>query len=63
MVCCIPGKWSCPATTGENPPPFGNFTFTTIDENRAVLFGGKNREQGRFNDIYIVDLNTMVMEL
>ena len=52
--------WSCPATTGEKPPPCFNFTFTAIDDRRAVLFGGTNGEQGRLNDVYIIDLPTMV---
>ena len=57
----IAGVWSCPATTGERPPPCSSFTFTAIDDRRAVLFGGGNGEQGRMNDVYIIDLHTMVM--
>ena len=55
------GVWSCPATTGERPPPCAGFTFTAIDDRRAVLFGGKIGEQGRLNDVYIIDLHNMVM--
>ena len=56
------GVWSCPATTGEKPPPCSHFTFTAIDDRRAVLFGGENGEQQgrRMNDVYIIDLLTMV---
>ena len=54
------GVWSCPPTTGENPPPCSDFTFTAIDDRRAVLFGGRNGEQGSMNDVYIIDLPTMV---
>ena len=55
------GVWSCPATTGERPPPCSDFTFTAIDDRRAVLFGGYDGEQGRLNDVYIINLHTMVM--
>ena len=58
---CNAGMWSCAPTTGERPPPCSNFTFTTIDDRRAVLFGGRNGEQGSMNDVYIIDLHTMVM--
>ena len=54
------GVWSCPATTGERPPPCAAFTFTAVDDRRAVLFGGVNGDQGCMNDVYIIDLLTMV---
>ena len=53
------GVWSCSATTGERPPPCSDFTFTAIDDRRAVLFGGTNTE-GCMNDVYIIDFHTMV---
>ena len=59
-MCCTAGVWSCPATTGERPPPCSDFTFTTINDRRAVLFGGYNGCQGFMNDVYIIDLLTMV---
>ena len=61
-MCCTAGVWSCPATTGERPPPCSRFTFTAVDDRRAVLVGGFNRDQGRMNDVYIIDLPTMVKE-
>ena len=54
------GVWSCPATTGERPPPCCDCTFTAVDDRRAVMFGGWNGEKGRMNDVYIIDLSTMV---
>ena len=54
------GVWSCRATTGDRPPSCGGLTFTVVDDKRAVLFGGKNREQGRMNDVFIIDLSTLV---
>ena len=55
----VTGTWSSPPTTGDRPPPCSAFSFTTIDHHRAVLFGGR-QEHGRVNDIYILDLDTMV---
>ena len=54
------GVWSCPATTGERPPPCVGLTFTAVDDRRAVVFGGNDGEQGDMNDVYIIDLSTMV---
>ena len=55
------GVWSCPATTGDRPPPCHGLTFTTVDDKRAVLFGGYNKDQGFMNDVFIIDLSTMVL--
>ena len=54
------GVWSCPVTTGDTPPPCSGFTFTAVDDRRAVLFGGYNVEEGKMNSVYIIDLLTMV---
>ena len=55
--------WCSSATSGERPPPCSGFTLTSIDQWRAVLFGGRNGDQGRMNDIYIIDLQNMVATL
>ena len=57
------GVWSCPATTGKRPPPCSAFTFTAVDDRRAVVFGGRNIKQGRMNDVYIIDFHTMVYKI
>ena len=55
------GVWSCPATTGERPPPCDAFTFTAIDDRKTVLFGGYSTiDWRRMNDVYIIDFHTMV---
>ena len=54
------GVWSCPATTGDRPPPCSGLTFTAVDHSKGVLFGGYSDEQRRMNDVYIIDLSTMV---
>ena len=61
-MCCTAGVWSCPATTGERPPPCSRFTFTAVDDRRAVLVGGYNGDQGHMNDVYIIDLPAMVKD-
>ena len=55
------GVWNCPATTGDRPPPCSALTFTAVDDRRAVLFGGRNGELGRINDVYIIDLSIKVV--
>ena len=55
------GVWSCPATTGDRPPPCDGVTFTAVNDRRTVLFGGYNGQQGRMNDVFIIDLSTMVL--
>jgi len=55
--------WISPDITGERPPPCAAFSLTSIDNRRAVLFGGNNGEQGRMNDVYIIDLLSMVCQL
>ena len=53
------GKWSSPTISGTRPPPCNAFSFTQIDDHRAVLFGGRQHE-GRTNDVYIFDMTRMV---
>ncbi len=53
------GKWATPAVTGTSLPPCCDFTFTMIDDNRAVLFGGFARSE-ETNDIYIFNFHELV---
>ena len=55
------GVWSCPTTTGDRPPPCADLTFTAVNERRAVLFGGYSQKQGRMNDVFIIEISTMVL--
>ena len=55
------GVWSCPVTAGDRPLPSYSMTFTAVDDRRAVMFGGYNREIGTMNTVYIIDLITMVI--
>ncbi|XP_064393790.1 uncharacterized protein LOC135341208 [Halichondria panicea] len=53
------GVWSSPELRGERPPPCSNFTFTMVDQNRAVLFGGYQSGRGGVNEVYLLDFRTM----
>ena len=54
------GKWSSPPTTGTRPPPCSDFSFTTINDHQAVLFGGVQRGYQRVNDFYLMNFESMV---
>ena len=48
---------------GQPPPPCSSFTLTSVDENRAALFGGRSYGSGvASNDLLMVELisNTVV---
>ncbi|XP_064393408.1 uncharacterized protein LOC135340916 isoform X2 [Halichondria panicea] len=54
------GVWSSPELIGERPPPCTGFTFTMVDQHRAVLFGGRQSgRDGRVNDVYLFNLRDM----
>ena len=47
--------------TGSHPPPCQGFTFTQVDMERAVLFGGfQPGTKRRVNDVYILNLYNRV---
>ncbi|XP_064393619.1 uncharacterized protein LOC135341072 isoform X2 [Halichondria panicea] len=52
------GVWSSPELRGERPPPCDDFTFTMMDQHRAVFFGGFQSDR-RVNDVYLFDFRTM----
>ena len=53
------GEWSSPPVTGTKPPPLYNFSFTKIDNRRAVVFGGLTSE-GALGDAYVLELDKLV---
>ena len=54
-------SWSNPTVTGSQPPPCQGFTFTLVDSERVVLYGGYQPTSGhRANDYFILNLNTKV---
>ena len=54
------GTWSSPPITGTRPPPCARFSFTKIDEEHAVLFGGQGQGRHVTNKAYLIDLKKMV---
>ena len=57
------GSWSSPSVKGSRPPPCALFSLTMIDEERAVMFGGKDCNLKCFNDVYMLHMSTMVSYL
>ena len=62
MFSLAAGKWTSPPTSGERPLPCAHFSLTMIDNRRAVLFGGRE-EKRRTNNVYILNLQSMVCQL
>ena len=56
----LPGVWSSPQLKGKRPPPWDSFTFTKVDQDRAVLFGGEQPGHIKVNDLYLFNLREMV---
>ena len=48
------GKWISPNVTGDRPPPIYEFTFTSLTNDTAILFGGRTTN-GDSNDVYIIN--------
>ena len=53
------GEWSFPSVTGTKPSPRYNFSFTKIDDRRAVVYGGQTSE-GSLGDAYVLELDNLV---
>jgi hypothetical protein len=53
------GSWCSPGVSGTRPPPCAFFSFTAIDQHRAVVFGGRT-QTARVSDTYILDMTKMV---
>ncbi|XP_064393177.1 uncharacterized protein LOC135340747 isoform X2 [Halichondria panicea] len=54
------GVWSSPELRGERPPPCSHFTFTMVDQHRAVFFGGWQPDRDVVvNDVYLFNFRTM----
>ena len=55
------GVWFSPVFNGIRPPPSSTFTLTSIDNHRALLFGGGQLVGcGITSDLYLIDFDTMV---
>ena len=59
------GSWFSPEIKGCRPPPCADFTLTSIDIHRAVLYGGCRPPEGKRldKDLYIINFTTMVAKI
>ena len=51
----LAGTWSTPRVTGTPPEPRAWCSFTKIDEEHALVFGGQTDGDRRLNDIYMLN--------
>lgn len=52
-------KWSVPQCTGTPPAPCAAFSFNKIDQQRVLLFGGRQCA-GRVNEVHILNMDQWV---
>ena len=58
------GTWSSPSFSGTRPPPSYRFSLTSVDNHRALLYGGWDSERrSTVSDLYLIDFQTMVWKL
>jgi hypothetical protein len=53
-------RWSSQPTSGSIPPPSVDFSFTSPDKKKAVVFGGYQPPTGITNDTFLLDMETWV---
>ena len=46
--------------TGPRPPPCADFTVTSLDHDKAVLYGGRRRADEMSIDLYLIDFAKQV---
>ena len=47
--------WSVPEITGTRPEPCADVTFTSIDKQQGIFYGGRERVR-----LYLFDIDSMV---
>ena len=57
-----PGTWSSPAITGTPPPPSQGHSFTRVDHQRAVQFGGEQLGKLVPNHVHLLDMKSWVRD-
>ena len=48
------GEWITPTVTGDRPPPIISFTLVSVNNNKAILFGGSTTN-GASSNVYIIN--------
>ena len=52
--------WTSQSFFGPKPPPCADFSLTSVDLYRAVLYGGHRGIDGDRNDLYLIDFQNKV---
>ena len=52
--------WSSPSFKGRRPPPCADIALISVDDWRAILYGGHRAFDCDSKDLYIIDFSTMV---
>ena len=53
--------WTSPSFSGPRPPPCADFSLTSIDLYRAILYGGHRGIDENSNDLYLIDFDNKVL--
>ena len=57
----VSGMWTSPSFSGPRPPPCADFSLTSVDLYRAVLYGGRRGSDEDSNDFYLIDFGKKVL--
>lgn len=52
-------EWSVPTVHGDPPQARSNYSFTPVDDKRAIVFGGLSKN-GRSDEVHIIHWDSMV---
>ena len=55
--------WTIFSFTGSRPPPCADFSLTSVDLYRAVLYGGRRGTDEDSNDVYVIDFSEKVLSI
>ena len=53
--------WTPFSFVGPRPPPCADFSLTSVDLYRAILYGGRRGADENSNDLYVIDFNEKVL--
>lgn len=57
----ISGMWTPFSFEGPRPPPCADFSLTSVDLYRAILYGGRRGADENSNDLYVIDFSEKVL--
>ena len=53
--------WTPFSFEGPRPPPCADFSLTSVDLYRAILYGGRRGADENSNDLYVIDFSEKVL--